>query len=84
MIRYGSVSEEKPWRLLDCTRGAFDTKATFHKKGDSIAKLADHAYRVFLTNPELSIEMAQNISRIFIIIMMAMHQHQILGLVEGI
>jgi hypothetical protein len=65
LVRYGSVSEEAPWRLLDCTRGAFDTKAASHKKGDSIAKLADHAYRVFLTNPELSIEMAQNISKIF-------------------
>jgi hypothetical protein len=65
LVRYGSISEDQPWQLLDCTRGAFDTKAASHKKGDSISKLADHAYRVFLTNPELSIEMAKNIAELY-------------------
>lgn len=65
LVRYGSVSEEQPWRLLDCTRGAFGTKAAPHKKGATISKLADHAYRVFLTNPELTIEMAKNIAELY-------------------
>ena len=30
LIRYGSVSKEAPWRLLDCQRGAFETEALTH------------------------------------------------------
>ena len=51
--------------MLECSRGAFNTQAASHAQGDSVSKLADHAYRVFLTNPELSIEMAQNIAELF-------------------
>jgi len=47
LIRYGSVSEEEPWRLLDCQRGAFETNPANHKSGLDIALLADHAYKVF-------------------------------------
>lgn len=65
LIRYGGVSQEPPWRLLDCRRGAFDTRAAAHAKGDTISKLADHAYRVFLTNPELTIEMSKNIADLY-------------------
>lgn len=65
LIRYGRVSEQAPWRLLDCVRGAFNTQASNHAKGEKISKLADHAYRVFLTNPELSIEMSKNIADLF-------------------
>jgi len=64
LIRYGSVSEEAPWRLLDCQRGAFKTEISVHKKGETIAKLADHAYKVFLTDAELSIEVSKNIAEL--------------------
>ncbi len=65
LIRYGSVSESAPWHLLDCQRGAFETKASAYKNGETIAKLADHAYKVFLTNTELSIEMSKTLSDIW-------------------
>lgn len=65
LIRYASVSETAPWILMDCQRGAFNTKATSHPKGDTISKLADHGYMVFLGNAALSIEMAENIARLF-------------------
>lgn len=65
LIRYGGVSEAMPWMLLDCQRGAFGTRAASHKKDTDIAKLVDHAYKVFLTNTELSIEMAQNIAELY-------------------
>ena len=65
LIRYGTVSEEIPWKLIDCQRGAFGTTASRHNKGDNISKLADHGYKVFLTNPELSIEMSKNIAELF-------------------
>jgi hypothetical protein len=65
LIRYDKVSEEAPWVLLDCQRGAFGTIPSAHRKGDKIGKLADHAYKVFLTNPELSIEMSKAIANLF-------------------
>ena len=65
IIRYGKVSETAPWQLLDCQRGAFETSATAHNNGEVISKLADHAYKVFLTNPELTIEMSKNIADFF-------------------
>jgi hypothetical protein len=65
LIRYGAVSENVPWLLLDCQRGAHGTNAASHKKGAEIGKLADHAYKVFLTNPDLSIEVAKNIADLY-------------------
>ncbi|MBK8556506.1 MAG: hypothetical protein IPL65_12415 [Lewinellaceae bacterium] len=65
LIRYGSVSETAPWTLLDCQRGAYGTSADRHDKGAPIAVLADHGYKVFLSNSELGIEMAQNIADLF-------------------
>jgi len=65
LIQYRDVSEEEPWRLLDCQRGAFGTGAAAHAAGDEAALLADHAYNVFLTDAELSIEVATNIAELF-------------------
>ncbi len=65
LIRYGEVSEEAPWKLLDCQRGAFKTNATAHATGDAIAKLLDHAYKVFLSNTELTIELSKNIAELY-------------------
>jgi hypothetical protein len=65
IIRYAAVSETKPWTLIDCQRGAFGTEAASHLAGDTVFKLADHAYKVFLSNPELSLEIADNIAKLF-------------------
>jgi hypothetical protein len=65
IIRYGSVSSSTPWLLKDCQRGAFGTKAESHMKNDSIGKLMDHAYKVFLGNHELDQEIARTIARLF-------------------
>ncbi len=65
LIRYGKVSENSPWKLLDCQRGAWGSKITSHKKGEEISVLADHAYKVFLTDADLSMEVAGNIARLF-------------------
>lgn len=65
IIRYKDVSVSEPWRLTGCVRGAFGTKTSSHNKGDKIGKLLDHPYRVFLSNPELSIEIAKNIAGLF-------------------
>ena len=65
LIQYGAVSKEAPWFLLDCRRGAFGTRPAAHPSGEPIAKLADHAYKVFLTDADLGIEVARNIASFF-------------------
>ncbi|HBT85330.1 MAG TPA: hypothetical protein DEB12_05410 [Porphyromonadaceae bacterium] len=65
IIRYQNVSVDKPWRLTGCTRGAFNTVSTSHGKGANISKLMDHGYKVFLSNTELSIEIAETIADFF-------------------
>lgn len=65
IIRYDKVSESEPWTLMNCVRGAFGTTASSHDKGETISKLMDHGYKTFLTNNELSDEIAVKISDLF-------------------
>lgn len=64
LIRYKSVTEQAPYRLLDCQRGAFGTRASAHPKGATVGKLFDHPYNVFFPNLELQREIAGNIARL--------------------
>ena len=65
IIRYAAVSESEPWTLIDCQRGAFGTLKAKHHPGDTIAKLADHAYKVLLSNTGLTLEIGENIADLF-------------------
>jgi len=65
LITYTKVSDNAPYFLLDCTRGAFGTKASGHKSGSEVSLLADHGYNVFLGDAELSKEMAVNIAGLY-------------------
>ncbi|MFC2158734.1 hypothetical protein ACFLT9_12940 [Acidobacteriota bacterium] len=65
LIRYGGVSEEAPWNLLNCVRGAFGTTTSAHQSGETIGKLIDHPYKVFHTDAELLDEMAGRIADLF-------------------
>ncbi len=65
IIRYADVTAGSPWKLTDCTRGAFGTRATAHHKGDVISKLMDHGYKTFLGNMQLSEEMARRIADLY-------------------
>lgn len=62
LIRYERITDGAPWKLLNCERGVFGTTASQHTKGDSISKLMDHDYRTFLSNAELSEEIAIRIA----------------------
>jgi len=62
LIRYGSVSAAAPWRLLDCQRGAWGTPASAHPSAAVVGKLLDHDYKVFLTDADLSQEVARRIA----------------------
>ncbi|MBM3436889.1 MAG: hypothetical protein FJY07_11805, partial [Bacteroidetes bacterium] len=65
LIQYTSVSDAEPWRLLDCQRGAFGTKRSSHKQGTKIGLLADHGYKVFLSDAGLTQEIGENIADLF-------------------
>ena len=65
IIRYGSVSATAPWKLLNCQRGAFGTRPEAHNANDSIGKLMDHPYKVFLGDHELDQEIAKTLARLF-------------------
>jgi hypothetical protein len=62
LIRYEGVSAQAPWRLLQCQRGAWGTKAAAHRKTEAVGKLMDHPYKVFLTDAALAQEVARNIA----------------------
>jgi hypothetical protein len=65
LIRFGSISHDEPWILFDCQRGAFGTQKQQHSANSTISLLADHAYKVFLSNSDLTLEIGENIARIF-------------------
>ena len=65
LIRYKSVTNQPPYKLLDCQRGAFGTTSSAHKKGDTVGKLFDHGYQVFFSNLELQREIARNMANLF-------------------
>lgn len=65
LIRYGKVSEQAPWTLIDCQRGAYDTKATAHDANTKVSKLLDHGYKVFLTEADLTIELSERMAKLY-------------------
>ncbi len=62
LVRFGSLSKDAPWRLLECKRGAWGTQAATHARTASVARLLDHPYNVFHTDADLAIEVARNIA----------------------
>lgn len=65
IIRYGTVSASAPWKLLDCQRGSFGTNAAAHSPNDTVGKLMDHPYKVFLTDYALQEEMSKTLAHLF-------------------
>ncbi len=65
LVRCAGLSDEAPWRLVDCERGAFDTSPSNHADGIRIDRLADHDYRVFLSDIELQEEIAIRLADLF-------------------
>jgi hypothetical protein len=65
IVQYEGVSESPPWKLIGVKRGAFGTSATEHEAGTIISKLADHGYRVFLSNADLTMEMSGRLAELF-------------------
>jgi len=62
LVIYENISDEAPWKLMGCKRGAWGTLPSSHATGSSVGKLADHGYKVFLTNTSLSREISERIA----------------------
>ena len=65
LIQYRGVSENEPWKLVGCKRGAFGTKPASHPADSDIGKLVDHPYNVFFPNLEMQDEMADRLITLF-------------------
>lgn len=65
IIRFREVSSKAPYKLLDCQRGVYGTKATEHPKGEMAGMLFDYPYNTLFPNIDLQQEIAGNLGRFF-------------------
>ena len=65
IVRYRAITDQPPYKLLDCQRGAFGTKASDHKKGEKASMMLDYPYETLFPNFELQQEIAGNLARFF-------------------
>ena len=64
LIQYDSATQEPPYLLLGCKRGAFGTKASAHSSMEQADKLIDHDYGVFFPNIDMQKEVAINFANL--------------------
>lgn len=65
IIRFSGVSTTAPFKLLDCQRGAYGTKALAHAKGTVANMLMDYPYNTLFPDFNLQQEIAGNLGRFF-------------------
>jgi len=65
IIRFREVTATAPYKLLDCQRGVFGTRAMPHTRGEHAGMLFDYPYNTLFPNFELQQEMAGNLARFF-------------------
>ncbi|QIL41348.1 hypothetical protein G7074_20025 [Pedobacter sp. HDW13] len=65
IIRFREVTATAPYKLLDCQRGAYGTKATAHVRGTAIGMMMDYPYNTLFTSFNLQQEIAGNLGRFF-------------------
>ncbi|NEU08259.1 hypothetical protein GZH53_08040 [Flavihumibacter sp. R14] len=65
IIRFREVSAQEPYKLLDCQRGMYGTKASDHSKGEMAGMLFDYPYNTLFPNFDLQQEIAGNLGRFF-------------------
>ncbi|WP_138476790.1 hypothetical protein [Dyadobacter bucti] len=64
LISYQAVSEDKPWRLLNCVRGQFNTGKAVHTAGVVVDKLANNSYSGFLPDIYLQDQYARRLAEV--------------------
>ncbi len=64
LINFFNVSEDEPWRLLDCQRGVYNTNVTSHDKGAGIEMLINDSYSGFMPDIYLQEKYAERLAEI--------------------
>jgi hypothetical protein len=64
LINYRKVSEDEPWRLIDCQRAQYGTKAASHKATDIIEKLTNDSYSGFYPDIKLQDTYAKRLAEV--------------------
>src|SRR6185312_10051988 len=54
LVNYRSVSNDQPWRLIDCARGQYNTKSSSHDVGTAVDKLVNNDYNGFY--PDINLQ----------------------------
>jgi hypothetical protein len=65
IIRYQEVTTEQPYRLLNCIRGEYGTKAVAHMKGEQVAKLIDFPYNTLFPDWKMQDQLILNMATFF-------------------
>ena len=64
LLNYSKVSEDEPWRLLDCQRGQYGTGQDNHGSGDVIDKLTNDSYSGFYPDINLQDTYARRLAEV--------------------
>ena len=64
LVNYRKVSDDEPWRLIDCQRGQYGTKKDAHKSGDIIDKLTNDSYSGFYPDIKLQDTYAKRLAEV--------------------
>lgn len=64
LIKYGQVVDQPPYRLENCTRGQYGTKASAHKIGSVIDNLANNVYSGFYPDFHLQDDFALRLAEV--------------------
>jgi hypothetical protein len=64
LINYRKVSEDEPWRLVDCQRAQYGTKPDSHKSADIIDKLTNDSYSGFYPDIKLQDTYAKRLAEV--------------------
>jgi len=64
LINYRSVSNDQPWRLIDCARGQYNTKSSSHGPATVIEKLVNNDYNGFYPDIHLQDAYARRLAEV--------------------
>ena len=65
IVRYQDITGTGPYTLTNCVRGAFETKAGPHAKGDGVKKLMDHPYKTLFPDWPMQEALIANLAGFF-------------------
>ena len=64
LVNYRKVSEDEPWRLVDCKRGQYGTSANSFKANTTIDKLTNDSYSGFFPDIKLQDAYAKRLAEV--------------------